>query len=105
MGDTTTLTGPADGSSLAGWARRRRTAMRRPTVSDRGESRSCGSVSQDGYSTTVSGSSSVRSAAARSSASRPVAVTASTGRPDSRARAATAKGRAAGGPTRSTCIR
>ncbi|EPJ40697.1 putative Transcription-repair-coupling factor [Streptomyces afghaniensis 772] len=35
----------------AGWARRRSTARRRPTVSLRGLSRSCGSVSQDGYST------------------------------------------------------
>ena len=49
--------------------------------------------------------SSERSAAARSSASRPVAVTASTGRPGlARPSAATAKGRAAGGPTRSTCV-
>ncbi len=41
----------------------------------------------------------------RSSASRPVAVTASTGRFASRASAATVKGRDAGGPTRSMCMR
>lgn len=74
-------------------------------MSERGESRSCGSVSQEGYSTTPSGGSRVRRAAARSSASRPVAVTASTVRPVSRARAATVKGRAAGGPTRSAVRR
>lgn len=104
-GATTTETGPVSGSSGRGWARRRSTARRRPTVSLRGLSRSCGRVSQDGYSTTPSGGSRERRAAARSSASRPVAVTASTGRPVSRARAAIAKGRAAGGPTRSTCMR
>lgn len=70
-----------------------------------GESRSWGSVSHEGYSATVSAGRSDLSAAARSSASRPVAVTASTVRPASRASAATAKGRAAGGPTRSTCLR
>ncbi len=104
-GATTTETGPVSGSSGRGWARRRSTARRRPTVSLRGLSRSCGRVSQEGYSTTPAGGRRERRAAARSSASRPVAVTASTGRPVSRARAATAKGRAAGGPTRSTCMR
>ncbi len=104
-GATTTETGPVSGSSGRGWARRRRTARRRPTVSLRGLRRSCGRVSQEGYSTTPSGGSRERRAAARSSASRPVAVTARTGRDVSRARAAMAKGRAAGGPTRSTCMR
>jgi hypothetical protein len=70
-----------DRSPPAGWARRRSTASRRPTVSERGESRSCGSVSQDGKTATRSGEMRQPSASARSSASRLVAVTASTGRP------------------------
>ncbi len=105
IGATTTETGPAAGSPLLGCTRRRSTARRRPTVSLRGESRSCGRVSQDGYSATSSGGRNERSAAARSSASRPVAVTASTVRSVLAASAAMAKGRAAGGPTRSTCMR
>ncbi len=36
-GATTTDTGPVSGSSVLGWARRRSTARRRPTVSERGE--------------------------------------------------------------------
>ena len=40
--------GPVAGSSAPGWASRRSTASRRPTVSLRGLSRSCGSVSQAG---------------------------------------------------------
>ncbi len=46
-GATTTRTGPLEGS-VPGCRRRRRTASRRPTVSLRGESRSCGNVSQAG---------------------------------------------------------
>lgn len=104
-GATTTFTGPAVGSSALGCASRRRTARRRPTVSERGESRSCGRVSQAGYSATASSGSRDRSAAARSSASRPVAVTARTVRPARAASAPMAKARAAGGPTMSTCGR
>ena len=47
--------GRCAGSSALGWASRRSTASRRPTVSARGDSRSCGSVSQDGKPTTSSG--------------------------------------------------
>ena len=54
-GATTTWTGPWPASSASGWASRRSTASRRPTVSLRGLSRSCGSVSQAGNSTTASG--------------------------------------------------
>ena len=46
-GATTTLRGPLV-SSVPGWQMRRSTASRRPTVSLRGLSRSCGSVSQLG---------------------------------------------------------
>ena len=46
-GATTTRTSPL-AACLPGWRRRRRTASRRPTVSLRGLSRSCGSVSQLG---------------------------------------------------------
>ena len=84
----------------SGWASRRSTASRRPTVSERGESRSCGSVSQAGNSATAPSPSSERSAAARSSASRPVAVTASTGRPAA-AMAARAGARSPGTAVRS----
>src|SRR6478609_10442617 len=60
---------------------RRSVDSRRPTVSARGDKRSCGSVSQDGNSATLS--SPIRSPieAAAASASRPVAVTSSTGTP------------------------
>ena len=80
---------------------RRSTARRRPTVSARGLSRSCGSVSQLGYRATRSASSRLDSAATRSSASRPVAVTASTVRPR-RTRPASTNGRRPVGPVRST---
>ena len=46
-GATTTFSGPFD-ASVPGWHSRRSTASRRPTVSLRGLSRSCGSVSQLG---------------------------------------------------------
>ena len=52
-GTTSTRTGPAPPSGV-GWARRRITASRRATVSLRGESRSCGSVSQAGSTATAS---------------------------------------------------
>src|SRR5450759_4168223 len=97
-GATTTRTGAAAAlGSAPGWASRRSTAIRRPTVSARGLSRSCGSVSHAGYSTTESTGSRPRRAATRSSVSRPVLVTASSGRPPgppSRpARAASTNGR------------
>ena len=60
--------------------RRRSTARRRPTVSLRGLSRSCGRVSQLGKVATRSGGSRQPSASARSSASRVVAVTSRIGR-------------------------
>jgi hypothetical protein len=50
-------------------------------VSERGESRSCGRVSQPGKVATDWGGRKARSAAVRSSASRAVAVTARTNRP------------------------
>ena len=82
-GATTTLSGPPSCSPRAapGCARRRSTAIRCPTVSERGESRSCGSVSQPGNVATECGGRNAPSAAVRSSASRAVAVTASTNRP------------------------
>ncbi len=97
--------------SGSGWASRRSTPRRRPTVSERGDRRSCGSVSQAGKTATWSAGRRSASAVARSSASRVVAVTASTGRPESvraasrpsAAIAATTKGRMAAGPVRSTC--
>ncbi len=75
---TTTAISPYASSCVSGWASRRSTASRRPTVSLRGLSRSCGSVSQLGNSTTCSAGRKPRRLAARSCASRPVAVTAST---------------------------
>ena len=101
-GATTTSTGPAPGSSASGCARRRSTAIRRPTVSARGDSRSCGRVSHDGKSATRSPSMTLLNAATSSSASRPVAVTASTGRPVRAARAATTNGRMPAGAVRSS---
>src|SRR5690625_4827479 len=71
-----------------GWARRRRVARRRATVSGRGESRSCGRVSQAGKVAIPSGSMKLSSAAASSSVSRPVAVTTTRGRSLSFARPA-----------------
>jgi hypothetical protein len=97
------------GGGASGCARRRRTASRRPTVSLRGLSRSCGSVSHEGNSATDSAGRKQRSAAARSSASRPVAVTARTGRPApvgaSAASAATSGARRPGGPVTSSSVR
>ena len=90
----------------SGRARRRKMSRRRPTVSDRGESRSCGRVSQDGR--TATSCPPIRSAAARprSSASRSVAVTARTGRavPPSVASDSMAarNGRSADGPSTPT---
>lgn len=77
---TEVTTTPSGGPSWAssGWASRRSAIRRVPTVSTPGESRSCGSVSQDGNNATVSPNT-PRSSAARSSASRPVAVTTSNG--------------------------
>jgi len=90
---------------ISGCRRRRSTAIRCPTVSDRGESRSCGSVSQPGKVATEAGGRNARSAAVRSSASRAVAVTASTNRPGPPAAplasAADSSGRSAVGATRS----
>ena len=51
-GVTTTVSGPARGLAGSGWASRRSTASRCPEVSERGESRSCGSVSQAGKQAT-----------------------------------------------------
>ena len=114
-GVTTTVSGPFGSPGPAGWASRRSTASRCPTVSERGDSRSCGRVSQPGKNATLSGGRNEPSPAARSSASRAVAVTASTnpgapgsGAPGSgapgqppRASAAASTGRSAGGATRS----
>ena len=68
----------------------RKIASRRPTVSGRGDSRSCGSVSQLGSTATASRPSRSAAAAPRSSASRSVAVTASTVRPPQEWRRGTA---------------
>ena len=68
-------------SPASGWARRRSTDRRCPTVSLRGLSRSCGRVSHEGNRPTASAPRLDSSAAWRSSASRPVAVTARTGAP------------------------
>ena len=73
---TTRSGGPRRSSS--GWDSRRSSIMRAPTVSTPGESRSWGSVSQDGNIATASPNT-PRSSAVRSSASRPVAVTTSNG--------------------------
>ena len=76
-------------------------------MSERGDSRSCGSVSQPGNVATEFGGRNAPSAAVRSSASRAVAVTASTKRPRPSgatvpaASAATSSGRSADGATRS----
>ncbi len=72
---------PRRGAPSPGRPSRRKIDSRRPTVSGRGESRSCGSVSQDGSTATASGPSRSAAAAPRSSASRSVAVTARTVRP------------------------
>ena len=99
-GVTTTVSGPFGSPGPAGWARRRSTASRCPTVSERGDSRSCGRVSQPGKYATLSGDRKEPNPAVRSSASRAVAVTASTN-PAERASAAASTGRNAGGATRS----
>ena len=95
--------------AVAGSARLRKIDNRRPTVSGRGDSRSCGSVSQLGNTATASRPSRSATAPPRSSASRSVAVTASTVRPPSAravpdapwppARAAARNGRSADGPS------
>ena len=64
--------------AVSGVASRRKIDSRRPTVSERGESRSCGRVSQLGSTATASAPSRSAAAAPRSSASRSVAVTART---------------------------
>ena len=91
---TTRSGGPSRSSS--GLASRRSTISRSPTVSTPGESRSCGSVSQDGNSAAESPKT-PRSSAVRSSASRPVAVTTSSGAAWASAQAANS--RALAGPT------
>ena len=68
--------GPSRASS--GFASRRNTIIRAPTVSTPGDSRSCGSVSHDGNNA-ASAPYTPRSSAVRSSASRPVAVTTNSG--------------------------
>ena len=92
---TTTRSGSPRCSS-SGRASLRSTIIRAPTVSTPGESRSCGSVSQDGNRVTASPKTAL-SSTVRSSASRPVAVTTSSG--PVRARAAAANSRALAGPT------
>ena len=47
-GVATTVSGPDLGSAGSGWASLRSTASRWPEVSERGDSRSCGSVSHGG---------------------------------------------------------
>ena len=101
-GATITLSGPLLASS-PGCLIRRRTASRRPTVSLRGLSRSCGSVSHAGYSATDAGSSRSCSSSVRSSASRTVAATTSTVRPASTS-PLTTNGRSAAGPVRSRFV-
>jgi hypothetical protein len=86
--------GPRRWSS--GWASRRSSISRAPTVSTPGDSRSCGSVSHDGNIATASPKT-PRSSAVRSSASRPVAVTTSSG--PACASALAANTRALAGPT------
>ena len=83
--------------AVAGSASARKIARRRPTVSGRGESRSCGRVSQLGSTTTASRPSRSAEAAPRSSASRSVAVTARAVLPP--ASRAERNGRSAAGPS------
>ena len=102
--ETTTRSGPS-WSAWPGCASRRSTASRWPTVSLRGLNRSCGSVSQLGKTATLCGGSRERRLAARSSASRPVAVATRTTPPvgsSSRAMTAAAQGRTPGTAVRST---
>ena len=101
-GVTTTESGPAASSPATGCASRRSTATRCPTVSERGDRRSCGSVSQPGKQAMLLSGRNEPSNAVRSSASRAVAVTASTNRPSLAAMAAVRTARRAGGATRST---
>ena len=99
-GATTTRSGPLE-ASVPGWRRRRRTASRRPTVSLRGLSRSCGSVSQLGSRRPSPGR---RGRPAPPPGPRPPATSPSP--PGRCARAATrpctTKGRTAAGPVRSS---
>ena len=76
-GAMTTRSGVSPVSVASGWARRWRTVSRSPTVSDRGESRSCGNVSQEGNTAIDSAGRWSSSARARSCDSRVVAVTTS----------------------------
>ena len=104
-GATTTESGPAAASAASGCASRRSTAIRCPTVSERGERRSCGRVSQPGKQATLLSGRKEPSAAVRSSASRAVAVTARMNRPSRAVMAAVSTGRSAGGAIRSVPIR
>ena len=79
-GVTSTLRAPDRTLPASGWASLRSTASRRPDVSERGDSRSCGRVSQAGRQATVPSGSSDSSPLVRTSASRAVAVTARTKR-------------------------
>ena len=75
---SSTAIATAPTTTTIAWVSRRSTIIRAPTVSTPGESRSCGSVSHDGNIATLSPIIAL-SSAVRSSASRLVAVTASTG--------------------------
>ena len=92
---------PIVSSAGSGCASRRRTARRRPTVSELGLRRSCGRVSHAGSTATRAGPVRLLAAAARSSACRVVAVTARTRR--WRAMPAARKGIAASGVTTEPC--
>ena len=106
-GAASTVRAPDRVLPASGWASLRSTASRRPEVSERGDRRSCGRVSQAGKQATEPSGSSEPSALVRSSASRAVAVTASTkrgwpaGAVVGLAMEAARKGRSAGGATRS----
>ncbi len=101
IGATTRSSAPMVSSSGSGCASRRRTARRRPTVSELGLRRSCGSVSHAGRTATRAVPVRLLAAAARSSACRVVAVTARTRR--LRAIPAARKGIAASGVTTEPC--
>ena len=101
IGATTRSRAPIVSSAGSGCASRRRTARRRPTVSELGLRRSCGRVSHAGSTATRAGPVRLLAAAARSSACRVVAVTARTRR--SRAMPAARKGIAASGVTTEPC--
>ena len=93
----TTMRNGGPRRSSSGWANRRSSISRAPTVSTPGDKRSCGSVSHDGNIATASPKT-PRSSVVRSSASRPVAVTTSSG--PACASALAANTRALAGPTR-----